>query len=139
MTAEPKPRTRTRATAKKAGSTFERTIADTLSAIWQSTIDRKVKTGSKDQGDIGGMTVGGNPVIVECKSTRGLSLGTWQGEARDEACNVAQALLAKGRPPRKVHAIVVHKRHGKSLGAEQWVTMTVFQLVELLEDAGGER
>lgn len=134
-----KPRARSRATAKAAGSTLERVVADALANLWQTHIDRKVKTGSKDQGDIGGMTVGGNPVVIECKNVRTLNLTGWWGEALAEKVNVATALIAKGRAPEYVHAIVVFKRHGKAAGEEQWALMPVGELVRLLEAAGGQR
>ena len=45
--------TRSRATAKQAGSLFERSIADYLAvALNDDRIDRRVKTGAKDKGDI---------------------------------------------------------------------------------------
>jgi hypothetical protein len=133
------PRRRNRSTATASGTRLERTVADSLAGVWQSSIDRKVKTGSKDQGDIGGMTVGGNPVVIECKNVRSMSLGTWWAEARKEAMNLAAVLYLKKRPVDRVHAIVVHKRHGMAAGLDQWVTMPLWQLMELLEDAGAQR
>lgn len=133
------PRTRSRATAAAAGTRLERQVADTLADLWQPAIDRKVKTGAKDQGDIGGMTVGGDPVVIECKNVRKVALGPWWAEACTEARHLADALTAKGRAPRGVHAMVVTKRHGMSAGEDQWVVMPVWQLVALLEAAGGQR
>ncbi len=49
--------TRSRASAKKAGSTFERSVADNLAEHIDDRIDRRVKTGSKDRGDIAGLRV----------------------------------------------------------------------------------
>jgi hypothetical protein len=139
MAAESKPRPRTAATARKSGSTFERAVADALALQWQPGIDRKVRAGAKDEGDIGGMTVGGQPVVVECKNVRTMALGTWWNEATDEAANLWDSLHAKGRAPDNTHAIVVHKRHGWAVGHNQWVTMPLWQLVNLLEAAGGQR
>ena len=134
-----KPRTRARSTATASGTRLERDVADALADLWQPSIDRKVKTGAKDQGDIGGMTVGGCPVVIECKNVRKIALGTWWAEARQEALHLYGSMTTKGRTPRDVHAIVVTKRHGMSTGKDQWVVMPVWQLVHLLEDAGGQR
>lgn len=134
-----KPRTRNRSTATASGTRLEREVADTLARLWQPTIDRRAKTGSKDQGDIGGMTVGGCPVVVEVKNVRTMALGQWWREATAEAHNVFAALTAKGRAPERVHSIVVTKRHGMADGADQWVVMPLGQLVALLDAAGGVR
>ena len=46
---------RNRASAKKAGTSFERLVADYLKQrLNDDRIDRRVKTGNKDRGDIGG-------------------------------------------------------------------------------------
>jgi len=117
---------RTRASARAAGSTFERQVADHLAAHVDDRIDRRVKTGAKDRGDIGGVRIpGGRRMVLECKNTAKMSLGSWQGEAEVEMGNDDAAVSA-----------IVHKRHGKGKAGSQWVTMTLDDLVVLL---GGER
>lgn len=120
---------RTRTTARKAGSSFERLIADTLAAHIDDRIDRRPKMGSKDRGDIGGVRLSpvfrSGRVVIECKSTRTLSLGTWANEAETERGN-----------DDAVAGIIAHKRHGKAAGLDQWVTLTVRDLCALLT---GER
>ena len=112
---------RTRASAKQAGSRFEREIADHLASNLDDRIDRRVKTGAKDRGDIGGVRVHGQRVVIECKNTARINLAGWISEAHTQAGN-DDALAG----------VVVHKRHGKGDPGKQWVTMTVDDLIALL-------
>lgn len=112
---------RTRATAKKAGSTFERIIADYFAKHVDDRVDRRVKTGGKDKGDIAGLRHMGQRLVIECKNTAKIALGMWAGEAEAERGN-DDALAG----------IVIHKRVGKAQPEDQWVTMTVGELVALL-------
>ncbi len=114
--------TRSRASAKAAGTRFERGIADYLAATVDDRIDRRAKTGAKDRGDIGGIrTPGGHRVVVECKDVARLDLPGWTQEAALEAGN-DDALVG----------LVVHKRHGTADPGQQWVTCTVADLAALL-------
>jgi hypothetical protein len=114
--------TRSRASAKAAGSRFERIIADYLRDTVDDRIDRKVKTGAADKGDIGGVrALGGGRVVVECKDTAKIALGPWAAEAEVERGN-DDAMVG----------VVIHKRHGVGDPAQQWVTMTVEGLAALL-------
>lgn len=112
---------RSRASAKAAGSKFERDIADHLADRVDDRIDRRVKTGAKDRGDIGGVRVHGKRLVLECKNTTRINLGTWITEAHTEAGN-DDALAG----------VIVHKRHGKGKPGDQWVTMTVNDLIALI-------
>ncbi|WP_413455975.1 hypothetical protein ACLQ8T_05705 [Glutamicibacter sp. FR1] len=112
---------RSRASAKAAGSKFERDIADHLAKTVDDRIDRRVKTGAKDRGDIGGVRVHGQRLVLECKNTTRINLGTWITEAHTEAGN-DDALTG----------VIVHKRHGKGQPGDQWVTMTVNDLIALI-------
>ncbi|MCW2300708.1 hypothetical protein [Rhodococcus erythropolis] len=114
--------TRSRASARKAGTTFERSIADGLAqALDDDRIDRRVKTGSKDRGDIGGVRVHGQRLVVECKDVAKQSLPQWTREAQLEAGN-DDALVG----------VVVAKRRGTTNPLDQWVHMTVRDLVALI-------
>lgn len=119
--------TRSRSSARKAGTLFERTVADYLAAqLDDDRIDRRVKNGSKDRGDVAGVrTFRGKRIVIECKDVATLSLGVWYGEAERERGNDDAEC-----------AIVVHKRMRKGQPADQWVTMTLADLVVLLT---GER
>lgn len=112
---------RSRASAKAAGSKFERDIADHLADRVDDRIDRRVKTGAKDRGDIGGVRVHGQKLVLECKNTSRINLGTWISEAHAEAGN-DDALAG----------VIVHKRHGVGDPGRQWVTMTVDDLIALM-------
>jgi hypothetical protein len=113
--------TRTRASAKKAGSSFERQVADYLAVTVDDRIDRRVKNGTKDRGDIGGVRIHGLRVVLECKNTAKTSLGTWANEVETERGN-DDALAGA----------VIHKRHGKGQPADQWVTLTLADFAALL-------
>lgn len=114
--------TRTRASAKAAGSRFERVCADYLRDHLDDRIDRRVKTGSADRGDIGGIrTIGNGRVVAECKDTAKVSLGTWQREAEIERNN-----------DDAICSVVIHKRHGVADPGQQWVTCTLTDLIALM-------
>lgn len=119
----PKPR-RNRASAKKAGSSFERAQADWLAArLGDDRIDRRVKGGVKDRGDIGGVrTIRGGRVVIECKNTATLALPAWLREAEIE----------RGNDDARI-GVVMHKKRGTTDPAEQYVTMTAETFARLIE------
>jgi len=118
--------TRTRASAKKAGATFERTVADYLAAeLCDDRIDRRVKNGRNDRGDIAGVrTIHGARVVIEVKNVTRTALGEWMTEAEVEAGNDDSQ-----------YPVVIHKRHGVGNPGDQWVTLTLDTFARLL--AGG--
>ena len=113
--------TRNRASAKKAGTQMETLVAGYLNQHVDDRIERRRLTGSKDHGDIAGLRHMGEPVAVEVKNTARINLGAWATEAE----------IARGNSD-SVAGIIVHKRHGKGQPADQWVTMTLGDLVALL-------
>lgn len=115
--------TRSRASAKAAGSRTERHVADWLAKhLDDDRIDRRVRNGAKDRGDVGGVrTPLGGRVVVEVKDTTRLELGTWISETEAE----------RGNDDAQV-GLVVHKRRGKGSPADWYVTMTGRDLVALL-------
>ena len=119
--------TRSRQTAKAAGSRFERQIADHLNARLPGRIDRQPRTGAKDKGDIAGVTTpDGRPIAIECKNVTRTQLAGWIHEAHTEADNLGAAA-----------GIIIHKRHGRSAPDAQWVTMTVADLAAILANKEG--
>jgi hypothetical protein len=112
---------RTHASAKKAGSTFERQIADHFALTVDDRIDRAVKRGTKDVGDIAGLRFHGHKIAVEVKNTAKVELSKWASEAEVERLNLGA-----------LAGIIIHKRHGKGAPGEQWVTMTVDNFVALM-------
>lgn len=106
---------------RQKGSSFERLVADYLKAHGFPFADRRVKTGAKDTGDIGGVMVHGERLVIEAKNTSRISLGTWAGEAEVERVNDGA-----------IAGVIVHKRHGKGRAQDQWVTMTLADLAAIL-------
>jgi hypothetical protein len=113
---------RSNATAREAGTRFERSIADCLAReLEDDRIDRRAKTGSKDKGDVGGLRTRGGRVVVECKDVSRTALGGWVNEADVERGN-----------DDAIAGVVVHKRRGHADPLDQYVTCTVRDLVALL-------
>ena len=119
--------TRSRASAKAAGSRFERLIADSLAAHIDDRIDRRVTTGAKDKGDIAGVRdYHGSRIVLEVKDYGGrVDVGTWLRETETERANDGA-----------IAGACVFKRRGLTDPLDQGVLMTVRDLIALLD---GER
>jgi hypothetical protein len=118
-------RTRSRRSAKAAGSRFERVVADWEAEHIDDRIDRAPKRGAKDRGDISGMRAHGQKVTQELKNCARVELSKWMAEAEAERLN--DGGLA---------AVVISKRHGVTDPGSQWVHMTLRDLAALIT---GER
>jgi hypothetical protein len=114
-------RKRTRSSAKQAGARFEREIADWLAANLDDRIDRRVKTGAKDCGDLGGIRVHKQRVTAELKNCRDWRPGEWLREAERERVN-----------DNALTTFVVAKRHGSADPGQQVVLMTLADLVAII-------
>ena len=114
---------RSRASAKAAGSRHERVVADYLKLHVSRFVDRMPKYGAKDRGDILNVeTFNELPVAVEAKDYGGrLEAGTWLREAETERINL-----------RAVAGIVIAKRRGTTEPGRQIVLMEVDDLIALL-------
>lgn len=113
---------RNRKSAKKAGTRFERTVADYLShVLGDSEIDRQVKVGANDIGDIRGLYLNGGRFALECKDCTRMELPQWLREAEVEAGNADAPFYA-----------VCHKRRGVGDPAEQYVTMPLRMLAAII-------
>ncbi|QZE10515.1 holliday junction resolvase [Mycobacterium phage ScoobyDoobyDoo] len=116
----------------KKGSSFERLIADHFKECWPDRaaefIDRQVKMGSRDVGDLCNVRLGSHKLAVEIKTVRSMDLSGWLREAQEEAENLGA-----------VAGVVVHKRirHGKP--GEQYITMTVDDLINIIHAARSEQ
>lgn len=109
----------------RKGASFERLIADYLGARTDSPyIDRRVKTGAADKGDIANFYVGSHKVVVECKNLKRTDLAQGLTEAQKEAVN--DGALA---------GIYVKKRRGKGKAEDQYAILTLGDLMTLLEAA----
>ena len=118
----PRKSPRSRASAKKAGSSFERSIVDWLAKHIDDRIDRRVKNGAKDRGDIGGVRHMGGRVVIEAKDYGGrLMPGPWVAEAETERGNDDATV-----------GLVIAKRRGTTDPGQQFVLMTVNDLAALL-------
>ena len=117
---------RTRRSAKQAGASFERLMADNFARVLHDDrIDRRVKTGAKDRGDIAGVRIRGRRVVIECKDYGGRhKLPEWLDEAETERGNDDAE-----------YGIVAWKRRGVADPAEQYVTMTAETFAAIV--AGG--
>lgn len=106
---------------------MERLVADYLATtLGDDRIDRRTLTGARDKGDIGGLRIHGQRLVVETKDYGGqLKAGPWVEEAHVEAGN-DDALCG----------IVVAKRRGITDPGAQFVLMTVNDLIALMT---GER
>jgi hypothetical protein len=115
--------TRSRQSAKAAGSNHERSIANYFKAHVSRFVDRMPKYGAKDRGDILNVeTFNELPVAVECKEYGGrLLAGSWLGEAETERLNLGA-----------IAGLVIAKRRGTTVPGEQIVLMTVDDLVAIL-------
>lgn len=113
--------TRSNRSARQAGTRFETLVANYLNTHWDDRIERRARNGIKDRGDLSGVRVMGQRVVVETKDHNRLDLAGWWSEAETERGNDdANA------------AFVVHKRRGKGNAADQWVTLTLGELVALI-------
>lgn len=116
---------RSRASAKSAGTRFETSIARWLAEHVDDRIERRTKNGTKDRGDISGWRFAGRRVVAELKDRARLELGVWVREAETERLNDDASV-----------ALVIHKRRGTADPGDQFVTLTLRDLVALLT---GER
>lgn len=119
--------TRSRASAKQAGAKTERNVANWFKNHGFEFVDRKVRTGAKDTGDIANVrTIDGKRIAVEVKDYGGrLQLGPWIKEAHDEMENDGAAA-----------GIIIAKRMNTTRAGDFWCVMTLDDLIVLL---GGER
>jgi hypothetical protein len=108
--------------AKQAGTSFETLVANYLADNIDDRIERRRLSGSQDRGDIAGLYVHDQRVVVECKNYGGqLKVGPWLDETEVERNNDG-ALMG----------FVVAKRKGTTNPAEQIVLMTLADLIALI-------
>jgi len=99
------------------GARFERSIVDYLRLNGYPAALRTRTPGEEaDRGDIAGL-----PLTLELKDQKTLCLPLWWAQVTKAA---TKTLL----PP-----VIIHKRKGRSDPAQQWVTMDLLTLLELLE------
>lgn len=113
---------RSRRSARDAGAKSERKTADYLAAaLDDDRIDRRVKRGANDRGDISGLRIHGQRLVIEVKDCARQDLPAWTAEAHTEAGN-DDALAG----------VVIAKRRGTTDPGRWWVHMTVDDLLALI-------
>ena len=118
--------TRSRSSAKQAGTNHETSVAGYLNYYVDSRIERRTKNGAVDRGDIAGLVHFGIRIVVQCKEYGGKFLvGTWLGQVDRQRGNDDAGA-----------GLVVAKRKGTTDPGDQVVFMTLRDLVALLT---GER
>jgi hypothetical protein len=105
--------------SKAKGTAFEVSIVGYLRRWWPNAC-RTLAGARDDRGDVSGV-----PIVLELKNEKRTDLAGWWREARCEADNAGM-----------VRAAVVHKRRGVTDPAQQWVSMPLWMLVDLLMDDG---
>lgn len=114
--------TRSRASARAAGTRFEGVVAAYLAAgLADDRIERRPRSGAKDRGDIAAVRHLGQRIVVECKDSAVWSPGPWLREAEVERGNDDAGV-----------GLVVAKRHGVGDPGAQVVIMTLRDFVSLL-------
>ena len=111
--------------AKAKGSAFERLIVNYLN---EKGFDcERTRAGwTDDRGDIHGvLSASGLPFTFECKNQRRIDLAGWTKELNVEIQN------ARGQV-----GAVVHKRIGSGNAGDQYATIPLWMLVQLLQEAG---
>lgn len=105
---------------KAKGSAYERLIVNYLREHGFG-VDRTRAGWSDDKGDIHGV----DGFTWECKNHKSLNLAGWIKELENECRNAGTTLGA-----------VVHKKRGTTDPGEQYATLPLRMLVQLLKEAG---
>jgi hypothetical protein len=111
---------RSRASAKAAGTRFETQVAAWLNEHVDDRIERRRQGGSKDRGDLTGWRHAGRRIVAELKDVAQMNIGGWVREAEIERLNDDAHV-----------GLVIHKRRGHGDPGDQYVTMTLRDLVAL--------
>lgn len=107
--------------SKNRGTAFETLIVAELQAQLGPEICRRTTSGAKDRGDIHGLHIRGLRTVAECKNHQTMSLAGWIDEAETERGNDDAAI-----------GLVIHKRRGKGKALDQYVTMTLRDLMTII-------
>lgn len=117
--------TRSRATAKAAGTRFETRMARWFALrLSDDRIERRAKNGAQDRGDLTGLrTIRGGRVVAELKDHGGrVMVKPWLDEAETERANDDAVI-----------GVVIAKRRGIGDPSQQLVMMTAEAFALLLE------
>jgi hypothetical protein len=107
------------------GTDFENIIVQGLrEGLDDDRIERRARCGKNDRGDVSGVRLRGERIVIECKAEvngKVFKLPEWVKEAREEAGN-DDALVG----------VVAHKRTGSRKPEEQWISMTLADFIVIL-------
>lgn len=112
---------RSRRTAKQAGTSWESAIRDYLIARGWPHAERRARTGARDQGDITGV-IG---VCIEAKNTNRIELASFLDQAMEEGVHAGADVSAAWI-----------KRRGKTSPESGYVLMDGATFTRLLRQAG---
>ena len=107
--------------SKAKGTSFESLIVSALQSELGDGVCRRTTSGAKDRGDIHGLYIRGLRTVAECKNTKASQLGAHWNEVEVE----------RGNDDADV-GLLIHKRHGKGQALDQWVTLTVRELLTII-------
>lgn len=107
--------------SKQKGTTMETLIVTALQEHLGPEICRRTTNGNRDRGDVHGLYIRGLRTVVEVKNTKATQLGSHWNEVEVE----------RGNDDADV-GVLIHKRHGKGQALDQWVTMTVRELLTII-------
>lgn len=107
--------------SKQKGTAMETLIVTELQKHLGPEICRRTTNGSKDRGDIHGLYIRGLRTVAEVKNTKATQLGAHWNEVEVE----------RGNDDADV-GVLIHKRHGKGQALDQWVTLTVRELLTII-------
>lgn len=106
--------------SKQKGTTAETALVRYLIERTGLPIERRALAGNADKGDIAGFP----GLTIEVKNCQRVELAKWIDEAEVERRNA-----------RTPFGVVIHKRRGKGNPGQWFATMTVAQLLALLDAA----
>ena len=107
--------------SKQKGTAFETLIVTALQEHLGPEVCRRATTGAKDRGDVHGLYIRGLRTVAELKNTKSTQLGPHWSEVEVE----------RGNDDADV-GVLIHKRHGKGQALDQWVTLTVRELLTII-------
>ena len=107
--------------SKRKGTAFESLIVAGLQQHLGDGVCRRTTSGAKDRGDIHGLYIRGLRTVAECKNTKATQLGSHWNEVEVE----------RGNDDADV-GLLIHKRHGKGQALDQWVTLTLRELLTIV-------
>ena len=110
---------------KNKGSAYERSIVNYLRSAGFDA-DRTRAGWTDDRGDVHGVTdIQGRPFTFECKNHRRDNLPGWIVELEREIANAGGDI-----------GVVVHKKHGTTKPEDQYASLPLRMLVQLIKKAG---